>query len=74
MDPKTDLTFEVFPIDTKTAIERNRERSGLERVPDDAIRNMAANFSNPTVYELPNSRYGFRRVNINLHYGVKHIR
>lgn len=67
VDPRTDLSFEVFPISVKTAIKRNAERFGFERVPDDAIRNMAKGFSHPSFFELPDSKYGFRNVSINTH-------
>lgn len=66
-DPHTDLVLEVLPVKAGTAIKRNRERTGFERVPDEVIYNMIQNFVIPADKEFELYKSKFRNIEINLH-------
>lgn len=54
IDESTKIIFDVFDYDIKTAISRNSNRSGREKVPDEAIRKMWRNFKAPNEIEIMN--------------------
>lgn len=45
------IIYIVFLVDVETCIERNKNREGLARVPEQVIRDMCLNFKIPTLDE-----------------------
>lgn len=59
VDPKTQLSFVEIRCDVDVALERNRQREGLRKVPDSAIIDMKKRSTSPDNDRHPNDQYGF---------------
>lgn len=66
-DPNTNLVLEILPVETETAIKRNKQRTGFARVPDAAIERMQRDFKIPTRQEFTENTYGFNTVILKCH-------
>lgn len=62
VDPKTRLDIVDVQCDVNIALERNRQREGLRRVPDAAILNMEKRKTSPIDDHYPDDRYGFSNI------------